>query len=302
MTEDFDQQNQQETEQKITEKKQLLLVKLVAVLAIIFFGYFAFKYWQISQIKKIHAKAEVEKFDNIDSEIFDLSAELKDNSEGNGISELTINEMKEGGAEFIYKMLLKNQVQINYLKEQLSDLKSEVLKYKNHEKIAKMILLYVDLREKFLSGHPYDENLRSLETLSSSDEKLQTKLLKLKLLLKEFQPQEKLSKKFSDLIPDLIIAKNNNPNASVLARVQNNISKMVIIRKINDKNSQTVDAIIARTEEFLQEEKYQEAMNSLLSLDANYHTILQDFLNVLNVSIETQKTDQEILTYLKSLS
>jgi hypothetical protein len=43
-------------------------------------------------------------------------------------------------------------------------------------------------------------------------------------------------------------------------------------------------------------------MNSLLSLDQNYHEIIKDFLNDLSIAVEVQKTDQEILNYLKSLT
>ena len=105
-------------EKKSVPKKQWWLVKLVVFLSLIFFGYFGYEYWKSEREKRLAAKHEVEKFDNVESEIFDLSKEYQDEYRDD-LSDLTINELREKGAEFIYQMLLKNQVQI-------SDLKSEI--------------------------------------------------------------------------------------------------------------------------------------------------------------------------------
>lgn len=305
MTENLDHKSSKikpEVKVDAIKKRQNFLTKFVVFLSLCFFGYFGIKYLETQQARKSQAKKEVEKFDNVESDIFDLSGDGKFDTDPDGLPDLTVNELKEKGAEFVYQMLLKNQVQINDLNQQLQEIKAEVTKYKNQEKIGKMILIYVDLRQEIFAGITHENSLKNFEMLSASDENLQGKIERLKASLAGFLGEEKLNKSFSNLIPDLIVAKNNNSDATLLSKVRRNISKLVIIRKIDGKNDGEIDSTILKIEKFLNERNYQEAMNSLLSLDQNYHEIIKDFLNDLSIAVEIQKTDQEILNYLKSLT
>ncbi len=282
------------------KKNQFFLIKLLILLAVIFFGYFAFKYWRSLEFK---TKTEINKSDNGESGIFDLSDEYKNQSDEDSsrmLSDMTMNELREKGAEFIYQMLLKNQVQINDLKAQTQELKAEFLKYKNREKIGKLIFTYVDLRQKFYSGQPYEEDLKNLEILAYSDNILQDKIAKLKSNLKNFSTNKKLVKELNLLIPELIAKKNSHPNPSLLDKIRDHFARLIVIRRVDGKGSK-VDIIIANTEKALQEENYQEALNSMLSLDKNYHQILEKFLENLNFSAEAQRLDRDIFNYLKNL-
>ena len=277
------------------------MTKLIILVSLILFGYFGFKYWQVKAAQKQAAKSLVEKYDNIDSEIFDLSSD-HENTDPHGLPDLTVNELKEKGAEFIYQMLLKNQVQITDLREQILALKNDVQKYKNQERIGKLIFTYVDLRQKISAGKTSAEEFKNFEMLASFDENLQAKIAQLKPLLPNLQGREKLNKSFSALIPELIAAKNFNPDGGILSKIRYNISKLIIIRRIDDKNLGDIDATITKVERLLREENYQDALTHLLSLDANYHEILKGFLDELSVSAEAQKIDGDILNYLKSLT
>jgi hypothetical protein len=301
----FENSDNQKSNAKKTKNKQSLFTGLVILFSLIVFGYFGFKYFQIKKEQRLAAQSQVEKYDNLESEIFDLADEYKNQNTSDisgDLSDMTVTELKEKGAEFIYQMLLKNQVQINDLREQLGLLKAEILKYKSQEKIGKIILNYVELREKFLNGQNYSDPLKNLEILAVSDEVLQKKLTQIKALLPNFSTKKTLVKNFEDLIPNLIATKTNNPNGGLVAKIRHNISKLVTIRKIDGKNSETIDGIIANAEKNIHEENYQEAMNLLLSLNQDYHEILVEFLSKLNTSIEVKKTDEEILNYLKSLT
>jgi len=300
MTESLDAKNQ-ENKNNSTKKRQSFLTKLIILVSLILLGYFGFKYWQVKATQKQAAKFLVEKYDNIDSDIFDLSSD-HESSDPNALPDLTVNELKEKGAEFIYQMLLKNQVQITDLREQILALKNDVQKYKNQERIGKLIFTYVDLRQKISAGKTSAEEFKNFEMLASFDENLQAKIAQLKPLLPNLQGREKLNKSFSILIPELIAAKNFNPDGGILSKIRYNISKLVIIRRIDDKNLGDIDATITKVEKFLREENYQDALTSLLSLDANYHEILKGFLDELSVFVEAQKIDGDILNYLKSLT
>ncbi len=300
MTESSDVLNKKDDAVK---KKQNFLTKFVILVSLVIFGYFGLKYWKTKVRQEVAAKAEVEKFDNVDSEIFDLSPDhngAEDNS--HALMDLSVNELKEKGAEFIYQMLLKNQVQINDLKSQAQELREEFIKYKNQEKVSKLIFTYVDLRQKIYADESYDEALKNFELLSSFDANLQDKVAKLTPLLPNFSGKKNLTKDFSALIPDLIVAKNGNSDSGILAKIRHNISRLVVIRKISDESSADVDGVIAKTERLLREENYREALTSILTLDQNYHQILAKFLDDLSVASEVQKLDQEIFNYLKSLS
>jgi hypothetical protein len=300
MTESLDAKNQ-ENKNNSTKKRQSFLTKLIILVSLILFGYFSFKYWQVKAAQKQAAKSLIEKYDNVDSEIFDLSPD-HEGSDLNGLADLTVNELKEKGAEFIYQMLLKNQVQITDLREQILALKNDVQKYKNQERVGKLIFTYVDLRQKISAGKTSAEEFKNFEMLASFDENLQAKIAQLKPLLPNLQGREKLNKSFSALIPELIAAKNFNPDGGILSKIRYNISKLIIIRRIDDKNLGDIDATITKVERLLREENYQDALTSLLSFDANYHEILKGFLDELSVSAEAQKIDGDILNYLKSLT
>ena len=305
MTETESSQNQQQKVEIKQRKKQFFLIKFAALFALIFFGYFGLKYWQHLTIQKIKAQNAVGKFDNVDSDIFDVSDEYKNqlhNNDGNDLSELNLDELKEKGAEFVYQTLVKNQLQINDLKEQIQVLRTDIIKNKNQERIGKIIFTYVDLRQKISAGENYQEAFKNFEILAALDENLQNKVTKLKPLLPDLLNKQKLGAAFNSIIPNLIINKNTNSDASFLGRLRNQISKLVIIRRIDGKNPHDVDGIIAKTEAALSAENYQEALDSLLVLDQTYHQILADFLNSLSIAVEVQKTDQEIFNYLKNLT
>lgn len=290
------------TEEKKLEqkKKQKTLTKIMFFLAIIFFTYLGFNYWKSEFAKKVRAQQDVEKFDNIESEIFDLSGDHSTEKDDN-LHAANIDELKEKGAEFIYQLLLKNQTQIADLSRQMQEMQAELVKYKNQEKISKIILSYVDLRQQIFAKNSYENSLKDFEILTSSDEGLSEKARMLRQALPNFSTQKELLSNFSKLIPDLIFAKSNNVEKGLSSRIRRNISKMITIRRIDGKGAD-IDSAIIKIENFLKQENYQEAMNLLLSLNQNYHEIIEGFLNSLSGAIEVQKIDQEILNHLKSLN
>ena len=288
---------------KTEKRKKYFLTKTIIILAIIFTGYFGFRYWKLKEIQRLNAKAEIGQFDNIESDIFDLSSDDKNHEDvhldDSKLSNITLTELKEGGAEFIYQLLLKNQVQISDLKNDIQNLKLEFNKYKSQEKAGKIIFIYVDLRQRFYAGENFSETLKSLESLVGADKNLQTKIADLKPNLEKFHGSKTLLKNFTTLIPDLIAAKTSEQNNSLVKKIRHNLSKLVVIRKL-DANTQTVDGIVCTTEQFLQNEDFAGAFNTFILLDQSYQEISPEFLEELKAAAEVQKIDQEILLYLRS--
>ncbi len=287
---------EQTTSQKTPEKKSSILTKIILLIALIGGGLVAIKLWR-------KGSEQTKQEQGLDHDIIGLAEGYADQGDQEDLSDLSVNELREKGAEFIYQMLLKNQLKIEDLSAQLQALKSEVLKYRNQEKLGKMILVYVDLREKILSEKVCSEEMKSFEILSASDEVLTAKIAKLKPLLSSFASQKKLEKNFANIIPELIINKKNSiANESLVAKIQRNISRLVVLRRIDEKNPQEVDAVVVRIEKLLKQENYSDALSAALSLPADYNPILKNFLDELHASLEVRQIDQEILNYLKSLN
>jgi hypothetical protein len=287
---------EQTTSQKTPEKKGSILTKIILLIALIGGGLVAIKLWR-------KGSEQTKQEQGLDHDIIGLAEGYADQGDQEDLSDLSVNELREKGAEFIYQMLLKNQLKIEDLGAQLQALKSEVLKYRSQEKLGRMILIYVDLREKIISEKGYNEEMKSFEILSASDEVLTAKIAKLKPLLSSFASQKKLEKNFANIIPELIINKKNSvANESLVAKIQRNISRLVVLRRIDEKNPQEVDAVVVRIEKLLKQENYSDALSAALSLPADYNPILKNFLDELHASLEVRQIDQEILNYLKSLN
>jgi len=85
------------------------------------------------------------------------------------------------------------------------------------------------------------------------------------------------------------------------SKIKYNLSKIIVIRKIDNEDVSTIDGAVLKIENLLRNKKYQEALDNLLLLDQWYHEIIKDFLDLLSVSIEVRKIDQDILNYIKNL-
>lgn len=284
-------------EQTTKEKKGSLLTKIILIVALIIFSLIAVRYWKAKSAQSNQSTAAH------NHDVIGLSDDYSSQENSDDLSDLTVNEIREKGAEFVYQTLLKNQIKIEDLYAQIQHLKTDLARYRSQEKIAKMTVVYVDLRDKIIAGQNYSQQMKSFEILGASDEVITKKISKLKLALSLFVTKEKLEQNFADIIPELILnKKQNTKEESLFEKVRRNISRLVVIRRIDQKNPEEIDAVIVRIEKLLKQENYQDALSVALSLDQSYHQILKGFLDDLSACLEVQQTDQEILNYLKSLS
>ncbi len=290
---------------KPSKKAQLFLLKTAVIFSLLAFGYLGFRYLVFQSAKKLESQKELQKFDNIESEIFDLSIPADDSENGSGVhdfSDMAVNDLREKGAEFVYQMLLKNQVQISVLTKKIENLDEEIVKYKNQQRISRMILLYIDLRNEIFSKKPFEKTIENFELVAINDGVLTNKIATLKESAKKFSSQSELKNEFSQIIPKLIIAKKIDKEGGFWAKIKAKISQLIVIRKLNGTNPEEIDSRIVKIEKLLTEEKYQEALTELLSFEQKYHEITSEFLDHLSAAIEIRSIDNEILNHLKSLS
>lgn len=237
-----------------------------------------------------------------DGEILDLDDEYKNQHETT-INDLNIAEIKEKGAEFVYQLLIKNQVQIEDINNQIRQIKSDFIKLKNQEKFNKIVLNYINLREKLFLGEDCKSDIESFDLLTINDDFLVNKFSTIKQNYHNYITRETLLKNFDEISKILIVNENYNPDtADLLEKLRYNFRKLIIIRKTNVKDSSQLQSSIIIVENLLKSGKNSEALAKLLSLDKIYFPIIQRFLEELNSVIEIQNADQDIIKYLKSLN
>jgi hypothetical protein len=290
---------------KRNPKNQLFFLKVVALFTLIFLSIFLYLYWQDLSKRRLLARVDNEKFSNLDSDIFDLSQDFNNQNidENHDLSDLNIASLKEKGSGFIYQLLIKNQVQIEDLRKQNRELRSEFLKYKSYERYNKIVISYASFRDKLFNEKNFNTELQNLEIICNSDEMLHAKITNLKSHLVNFYPKNKLEISFKNLIPEIKAISNSAPqDNSWLKKINEKIAKIIIIRRTLINNSGDIDDKIITLENHLKAENYQEALGIILSLNQSYNEVFKNFLENLNASLEVQKIDLEILNYLKSLN
>lgn len=291
--------------QNLKSKNSKILKIVLIFLTLCIGSYYGFKYYKKIVREKQEKQNELSRFNNIESEIFDLSDETSaggyEKIDDRKLSELTLSELKENGAEFIYQLLLHNQVQIGNIKSDLNNLKTEFNKYKSQEKLIKMTMIYVDFRHKFYNDQDYKKNLESFEILAISDNSLKEKTEILKINLQNLQNFSKLEKEFKDLIPSIIAAKKHDYSGNWFEKLRFKMAKLVTIRNTN-VDLQTIDGSVERCIQNLRNQDYQSVFEEINSMDDKYKIILKNFIINIKYATEIRKTDQEILLYLQSLS
>ena len=290
---------------KRNPKNQLFFLKVVALFTLIFLSIFLYLYWQDLSKRRLLARVDNEKFSNLDSDIFDLSQDFNNQNidENHDLSDLNIASLKEKSSGFIYQLLIKNQLQIEDLRKQNRELRSEFLKYKTYERYNKIVIYYASFRDKLFNEKNFNTELQNLEIICNSDEMLHAKITNLKSHLVNFYPKNKLEISFKNLIPEIKAISDSAPqDNSWLKKINEKIAKIIIIRRTLINNSGDVDDKIITIENHLKAENYQEALGIILSLNKSYNEVFKNFLENLNASLEVQKIDLEILNYLKSLN
>lgn len=281
------------------KKDNSTIKRLVLLLALIAISYLSFQYYKSNEARNF-ASQTAAKNEPLDNELFEVSGEYK--GEDYDISDLTISEMRERGAEFIYQILLKNQLQIEGLKSDLKLVNQELLRYKNNQKITKTILVYVALRDDFLGQRDYAKNLENFEILTGGDQNLKTLSTDLKTNLPNFSNEEALRKSFKALIPELIAVKHHGNENNFVSNIRRNFTKLLIIRNSKNKVGDDIEAVILRVEGYLKEKNYDQAVLELTLVNAVYKEALKDFIDNLKITIEVKRIDREILNYLEKIS
>jgi len=285
-----------------SKNRNNILLKFFLIILSVFIIFFLYKNLQINS--PVNPKTPLSKYNETlrESDLLDISDEYKDNNETT-LHDLNISEIKEKGAEFVYQLLIKNQVQIEDLQNQLRYLKTDLIKFKNQEKFNKFVLNYIELREKLFNGSDCKTEIENYDLLIINDEFLQKKFSTIKENYKELPSHQKLIDDFKLIIRELIINENySEDSADFIEKLSHNLKKVIIIRKISPQNPLNLQGKIVEIENAIKQKDYDLALTKLLTLDKMYFPIIQKYLEELGIATEIINADKEIVKYLKSLT
>ncbi len=304
MTQDKQNNLEPEVSKSKVKKNNHFLLKLFFLIVLTFTFLMIYKNLKIQDESVIKKPKPSQIEYNKDGSILDISDEYKNDPENETtVHDLNISEIKEKGAEFVYQLLIKNQVQIEDINNQLRSFKGDFIKLKSQEKFNKLVINYVELRDKFFKGEDCKSQIEGYDLLSISDEFLHNKFLVIKENNAQFPTQKKLLESFKSLTKQLLINENyDEKQANLIEKLRHNLKKLVVVRKIENVNPDQLEGLINQIETALLQEDYQQALAKILSLDKSYFAIIQKFLEELNIAIEVQNADKEIIKYLKSLT
>jgi len=291
-------------EKNIIKRKLKIANVFLIMLSIALLVFLITQYYQKLKTKENN---QTIKSESLEGDFFDISDEYKksENKKDEDLPDITATELQEKGVDFFYRVFLKNQVQINSLQQEIASLRSEFTNYKNSEKSIQIIFSYIELREKLFKKNfldlDFQKSFESFDAITKNDNFLSEKTNKLRVSLSGVSTHKEIMQMFEKLIPEIIATKKFDKQDSWFNNFRHYLAKIIVIRKIDDKNLSDVDGIIRSTEQLLKQENYNEALNVFIKIDEKYLQISQDFMSTLKDLAEIQKIDQEIFSYLKNL-
>lgn len=279
------------------EKKFIKKISLFfAISAFAYIATVAYEYYldekaindRVLNVKKHIAEKKVQRFDNVESKIFDLSKEddeiqiidLEDLSNNQGVNKISV------------------------LEKEIAELKLQIEQLNNFNYSNSLIIAYVHLRQKMFSysgeNVSYYEELKNFEILSQNDEFLQDRIRHLQTILRRSISHETLLNRFEITADRIVSNKEVVADSDFLKKVKANLLKIIIIRKVDEKNQETIDGKLAFAFNNLRNHDYMTANRVLLSMDNEYKIIAAGFIMDLNYMIALQRIDNEILNYLQN--
>jgi len=290
------------------EKKFLGKVCLFFLIAILLYSCFhGYNYYldfkgsndQIAKIKKGIAKKQVEKFDNIETKIFDLSEE-EDEIEVSDLEDISDYQGEDQDNTDINIDIDR----ISTLEKEVADLKLRIEQISDSGRKTALVISYVHLRQKVFSyfdnDFSYYEELKNFEILSMEDEFFKNRIGYLKSIIRRKISHESLVKRFDDLADRFASSKEFEEDSELLSKIKTNLLKIIVIRKVGEKNKSTIDGKVVLINRYLKNQDYMRANRLLLSMDNRYRILAGAFLMDLNHMIALQRLDGEILNYLSN--
>ena len=261
-------------------------------------------YLKIENDKREASIDSLREFENIEAEIFDDGRGGVKDSRGNGsakkFGDLTVEDLK-GDDDFLYQVLIQNQLDLRKITSHMKLLEFELAKFKSQAKLQKLIMTYVNLRELIFTGKSHKNEMQSLRLLSIGNKVLTDEVRSLQENVQNFKNFDELNNELLEVSKTLIAMKENDPQGGFLDKLRFNVAKIITVRKLDSKNGE-VDGVIYRLEIALKDKDCSEALNEVEKFDDKYFDAIEGFKINLKNSCKLRQIDDDIMLYLENLS
>ena len=284
----------------VKPNKKLLLIaffkNIIVAIVIVVFIYFAYNFFLQSKNSKTHKTTQEE-------DLFFLSEDAHKNV---NLDELNFAEIKEKGPEFIYQLLVKNQVQIQDLYNKINDLNQELIKYQNRQQISKIAISYFELHQKIFNSNNVSyqdilQHITTLELLLAETPDLQGNIDIIKSALPNFINPNLLILNFQKIIPHFKMLQQNNIEPNFFDKIKINIAKFITFRRIKNAPENSIDYKINQLELAMKQQNYTLALQIFLPLNQPENQEITNFYYNLKAIQQIEKADLEIMRIIKNL-
>lgn len=291
---------------KQPKKGHFFIVFWLFLVACVFIGT---KYFFDEKEYNFFKKSASNQFNNIDSKIYnkenDVAQQEIKPADSKVDSEQLVSVNDEYSSKDLYASIVRQQLQIDILQGQYLSLKSELEKVRNQDKLSKIIISFIELKDCIDAYKDCSQKLDKMILLTKSDPNMNERIADLKEALKvNPKSKDELKKEFRSLIPDIIAAKSGAiASQNLFDKIKNSLAKLIIIRRIDGvvaNSSQNIDFVIVETEKLIDEGKYQGALNLLSNQEEKYKVVLEAMITDLQNANYLDKSLADIFDYLKS--
>jgi uncharacterized membrane protein YhiD involved in acid resistance len=288
-----------EPESAKPNKKRLLISffknVIIAIIIVVFF-YFAYNFFLQNKNSKSSKTSQEE-------DLFFLSEDAHKNV---NLDELNFAEIKEKGPEFVYQLLVKNQVQIQDLYNKIKDLNNELIKYQNRQQISKIAISYFELHQKIFNSTTVSvqdivQHITTLELLLTESPDLQGNIDIIKSALPNFINQNILILNLQKIIPHFKALQQKNIEPNFFDKIKINMAKFITFRKIKNAPEDSIDYKINQLELAIKQQNYTLALQIFLSLNQSENQEMTNFYYNLKAIQQIEKADLEIMKIIKNL-
>jgi len=145
---------------------------------------------------------------------------------------------------------------------------------------AALLLALNELRSNMSSERAFEQDLAVVQKFAGNDPALQQALQNLAPYAKSgVLSKETLQKEFRGMAADIVMAKLRGEDAGVRERVLERLGKYAKVRKVDDIQGDSVDAVVARAEKMLDQGNIRGAIQELQTLEGAPADAAQPWMN-----------------------
>lgn len=146
---------------------------------------------------------------------------------------------------------------------------------------------------------PYQEDLELIKKLAGDDPKTLEAINQLAPYAQSgVLSQQSLETEFKGLAGDIVMAKLRGEDASVQDMAMSRLSKLVKVRKIDELEGQSTDAVVARAQLMLEQGNVQGAIAELETLDGESAAVAQPWIQKAQARVQTDQATSSLSDHL----